>query len=309
MRRTPSSANAIVPKTTTATIERASDGAAHQWRSSAPDRPEERRRQEDPRQMIQHEQKRAAQEPRLDAVDERNRRPSAPRAVSPPAARAATSGRPREGQAAWRRMLATLCNNVLRTSARSSSIGIVVDRRALDRGNVQLARHARSGRRRAMGPGAERLSAPRRPDSQSRGDRQRRGKLRIEHLRGGREGARQRRADLAPSRAKRRQQSAGFREVRRRAGHARLGALAPAGGRGELSAAQSDRELPNAASAARRHRKPHRVRAQEVQRRRSRLQHQARHDSDGHDRRNVRQPLQREAVLPGAARCGEGAGR
>ncbi len=61
-----------------------------------------------------------------------------------------------------------------------------------------------------MGPGAKRLSTPRRPHSESGRDRQGRGQLRVEHVRSGGQSARQRRADFAGRRAKRPQRSQGF---------------------------------------------------------------------------------------------------
>ena len=99
------------------------------------------------------------------------------------------------------------------------------------------------------------------------------------------------------------QRSGGVRKVPAGAGRAVERAVAPAGGVGELSAAEIGRELPRPAGAARRHREPHHRGAQPLHQVGAGIQHAGPHVPDQPDRDDVQ--LQGQAEFHGREREGE----
>ena len=146
-------------------------------------------------------------------------------------------------------------------------------------GRLGLQRLQRPGGRRAAGGGAvgerrERLSAPRRPGPQPGRHGEGRRQFRAGDAQSGGRGAQPRRPGHGRSRSARR--PAALRPVPAGAGPALFGAVAPAGGGGALSRAQSGRQLHRPAAPARGDREPHQRRAQPFQRGGAGLQHDGR---------------------------------
>src|SRR5712691_1912325 len=168
---------------------------------------------------------------------------------------------------------------------------------------LRLQRAAAQGRagQSGLGRGAEPVPAPRRSGAEPR-----------QHGEGlcaageasadtSHRGARARGVNPGDTRARR--QPGSLRQVPGRAARARRRALAPAGGRRVLSAAQVGREFPRPAGAARRYREPHRGGAQPLHQGGAGVQRDGTLVSEQPDRHDVR--LQAQAEFHGGKRAGD----
>ena len=151
----------------------------------------------------------------------------------------------------------------------------------------------------AVGPGRERLPAPRRPGAQPGRDREGRGQVREGDASTAVTEARAKVGQVAAGDAVANDPAA-VQRVPAGAGPAVVGAVAPAGGGREVPRAQGDAELPRSAGAARGDREPDRRRAHALQQAAQAFNTPRNSFPTILVARHVRQPVRREGVLQGA---------